>query len=181
VPTAPYLFASLLTLHHIGQLDNFGVRLLTTLPLATRVMKLPQHELRTREKLEQALGAAPQDVVKAEEEGVSIAGLGALIDFDPYDDALLPTVSGVYVFYDRTDRPVYVGRTKRTIDVRVREHTDKFWFKKPIVDAGRYLQITDESFCKQTEQVLIKFMRSPLLLNRQGVEAELEDDRGEAK
>ena len=45
MPTAPYLFASLLTLHHIGQLDNFGVRLLTTLPLATRVMKLPQHEL----------------------------------------------------------------------------------------------------------------------------------------
>jgi hypothetical protein len=119
-------------------------------------------------------------VVKAEEKQVSIAGLGALVGFEPYDDDALPVVKGVYVFYDRTKRPVYVGRaTKRTIGTRVREHAEKFWFKSPVVHAASYLEIEDEALCKQTEQVLIKFMRTHLLLNKQGVETEPEDDEAE--
>jgi hypothetical protein len=108
---------------------------------------------------------------------VSISGLGALIGFEPYDDDSLPAVRGVYVFYDRTKRPVYVGRaTKRTIDLRVREHAEKFWFKRPVVQSASYLEISDEALCKQTEQILIKFMRTHLLLNKQGVEADTDEE-----
>jgi transcriptional regulator with XRE-family HTH domain len=133
---------------------------------------------RTRDKLAKALQATlPDAVLSAEEKQVSIAGLGALVGFEPYDDDALPEVKGVYVFYDRTKRPVYVGRaTKRTIGVRVREHAEKFWFKSPVVHSASYLNIEDESLCKQTEQILIRFMRTHLLLNRQGVETEPEDE-----
>lgn len=133
---------------------------------------------KTREKIATALGTTPPaDVVSAEEKQVSIVGLGALIGFEPYDDDNLPDAKGVYVFYDRTKRPVYVGRaTKRPISARVREHSERFWFKSPVVHSASYLAIDDENLCKQTEQVLIKFMRTHLLLNRQGVETEAEED-----
>lgn len=132
----------------------------------------------TRTKITSALGEEPsQSIVDAELKQVSIAGLGALIGFDPYDEDNLPEARGVYVFYDRTKRPVYVGRaTKRPISARVREHSEKFWFKSPVVHSAVYLSIDDENLCKQTEQILIKFMRTHLLLNRQGVEAEEDDE-----
>jgi transcriptional regulator with XRE-family HTH domain len=135
-------------------------------------------QVATRDKLAKALGGKPPDaVVSAEEKQVSISGLGALIGFEPYDDDSLPAVRGVYVFYDRTKRPVYVGRaTKRTIDLRVREHAEKFWFKRPVVQSASYLEISDEALCKQTEQILIKFMRTHLLLNKQGVEADTDEE-----
>lgn len=132
---------------------------------------------RTREKINLALGQQPsQEIVAAEEKQVSILNLGALVGFESYDVDNLPDVNGVYVFYDRTKRPVYVGRaTKRPISARVREHSEKFWFKSPVVHSASYLQIDDESLCKQTEQTLIKFMRTHLLLNRQGVETETDE------
>lgn len=133
---------------------------------------------KTRDKIAGALETAlPQEVVTEEEKQVSIAGLGPLVGFEPYDDDNLPDAKGVYVFYDRTKRPVYVGRaTKRAIAIRVREHSEKFWFKSPVVHSASYLAIEDENLCKQTEQVLIKFMRTHLLLNKQGVESETEEN-----
>jgi hypothetical protein len=77
----------------------------------------------------------------------------------------------VYVFYDISERPVYVGRAvKLTIADRVRDHNDKFWFKRPIVDSAAYIQINDEALCTQLEQVLIKFLKSNAVLNKQFVE-----------
>lgn len=133
---------------------------------------------KTRERITSALGTKPPpDVVSAEEKQVSIVGLGALVGFEPYDKDNLPDAKGVYVFYDRTKRPVYVGQaTKRPISVRVLEHSEKFWFKSPVVHSASYLAIEDEDLCKQFEQVLIKFMRTHLLLNRQGVEAEADEE-----
>ena len=127
---------------------------------------------RTREKLAKALGhEPPQDVVAAEEKQAEVVGLGPLVGFDPFDRDQLPQVKGVYVFYDGTKRPVYVGRaTNRTIAVRVPEHYEKFWFKEPVVDSASYLKIDDDDLCKKIEQVLIKFMRTHLLINKQGVE-----------
>jgi transcriptional regulator with XRE-family HTH domain len=132
---------------------------------------------RTREKINRALGQQPSaEIVAAEENQFSILNLGALVGFEPYDEDNLPDATGVYVFYDRTKRPVYVGRaTKRPISARVREHSEKFWFKSPVVHSASYLKIDDESLCKQTEQILIKFMRTHLLLNRQGVETETDE------
>jgi transcriptional regulator with XRE-family HTH domain len=160
--------------------DKAGLSGLQVSNIETGRTRNPQ--ARTRERLVIALGTAPPEaVLTAEIQQVSIAGLGALVGFEPYDDDALPRVKGVYVFYDRTKRPVYVGRaTKRTIDFRVREHAEKFWFKSPVIHSASYLEIADEALCKQTEQVLIKFMRTHLLLNKQGVETELEDDEVES-
>ena len=122
----------------------------------------------TVRKLEAALGINVPDLVARDtEEAAEIVGLGALVDFDPYDPDL-PDVAGVYVFYDISDRPIYVGRSSRgTIAGRVRNHNEKFWFKRPIVNNAAYIQIDDEALCVQLEQVLIKFLKSNAVLNKQ--------------
>ncbi len=128
---------------------------------------------KTRERLEAALEAKPAGEAKPAE--VTIPGMGDLTDFDPHDQTLLPDVPGVYVFYDITDRPVYVGKAvkgQRTIRVRVREHYEKFWFKRPIVDNAAYIEIGDEELCKSVERALIKFLKSNAVLNKQHVERE---------
>ena len=74
----------------------------------------------------------------------SIEGLGQLTDFDPHDANDRPTCPGVYVFYDISNRPIYVGKAKN-ISTRVRGHADKFWFKYPIVSHAAYVEIRDET------------------------------------
>ena len=39
-------------------------------------------------------------------------GVGSLTDFDPYSKTDWPSCGGVYVLYDRSERPVYVGKVK---------------------------------------------------------------------
>lgn len=146
--------------------------------LETGRSRNPQSE--TVDALKKALGETPPEAaLKEEEVATEIPGLGSLRDFDPYATERLPEVRGVYVFYDKTKRPVYVGRaTKRPISKRVAEHADKFWFKPPVVNSAFYLEIDNEQLCAQTEQVLIKFLRTHLLLNKQGVETDPDDDNG---
>jgi transcriptional regulator with XRE-family HTH domain len=134
----------------------------------------PNPQAATRAKLEKALDdVAPEAVVTETQNEQSVENLGALQDFDPYAKADLPKCTGVYVFYDITDRPVYVGRaTERDISQRVPEHYEKFWFKPPVVDRGAYIQIDDGELCKKVEQVLIRFLKSNALFNKQGVDRE---------
>ena len=45
-------------------------------------------------------------------EEVNIEGLGEFSDFDPHSDtSLWPEGGGVYVFYDISHRPIYVGQS----------------------------------------------------------------------
>ncbi len=136
----------------------------------------PQKE--TRKKLENALGQdAPSDVTEEAEDTQRIEGLGALTDFDPYDDADLPKLSGVYVFYDGTGRPTYIGQSKR-IDLRIKQsHRDKFWFKQPIVERAAYLQIPDKTLRGQVEAILIRFLGSQVLVNKNLVDRSLQQER----
>lgn len=128
----------------------------------------PRAETRTR--LEKALKAkVPEDVKQEVAEEQSIVGLGQLTDFDPHDDADLPALAGVCVLYDVSDRPIYVGMGKRIGD-RIREHSEEFWFKRPIVDHAAYVGIADETLRRQVEQVLIKFLKSNAVINKQSVE-----------
>lgn len=126
----------------------------------------------TRARLEKALGIeVPADVTREAESEVQVQGLGSLVDFDPHDESALPSVPGVYVFYDISDRPVYVGMArKQAISERVRQHYDKFWFKRPIVSHGSYIEITDETLCAQVEQILIRFLKSNAVLNERMVD-----------
>ena len=124
----------------------------------------------TRQKISNALDASiPDEVVELTEEQSHIPGLGSLVDFDPHDDEDRPTEPGVYVFYDVSDHPLYVGRSDN-IRRRVREHQDKFWFKAPIVQSGSYVRVDDDQLRAQVEQVLIRFLKSNAVLNKQHVD-----------
>lgn len=119
-------------------------------------------------KLEAALGSkleSEEEVSQANQ----IEGLGGLVDFDPYDTENLPDAAGVYVFYDISQRPIYVGQGI-SISRRIREHHEKFWFKKPIVDDGAYIEISDKRIREQIEKILIRFLKQNAVLNKNNVD-----------
>ncbi len=99
-----------------------------------------------------------------------IEDLGDLIDFDPHDAKQWPNEPGVYVFYDISQRPIYIGQGK-DISSRIKAHKrDKFWFREPIVTAGSYVAIRRSRLRRQVEAVLIKFLKNNAVINKQQVD-----------
>jgi transcriptional regulator with XRE-family HTH domain len=124
----------------------------------------------TIKKLETAIGEKlPEHAEEEISKEASVPGLGELTDFDPHDQDELPDVSGVYVFYDISDRPIYVGQGQK-MSRRIKEHHEKFWFKKPLVESGSYVEIPDQKLREQVETILIKFLKRNAVLNRQNVD-----------
>lgn len=130
----------------------------------------------TREKLANALNVIIPPTVQAEieEQSTPLPGY-EWIDFTPNDLETVPELSGVYVFYDVTDRPVYVGKSSKNVRVRVKDHKTRFWFQPPLVVRGAFLSIPDPDMCLKIETVLIKFLGKHALLNAKGVIRDLED------
>lgn len=123
----------------------------------------------TKQKLENALGSnIPPDVQQEAAASQAIEGLGPLTDFNPHDKGDRPSSPGVYVFYDVSERPIYVGKSSN-IGKRVGDHEDKFWFKFPIVANAAYVEIRDDALRHQVEQVLIRFLKSNAVINKQSV------------
>lgn len=124
----------------------------------------------TRDRISEALGTViPAAIVTNTEQEQAIEGLGSLVDFDPHDKDNWPQCSGIYILYDVSERPVYIGRSKN-IYQRLSGHTDKFWFKAPIVQNGAYIEVVEPTLLHQLEQVLIKALKSNAIINRQSVE-----------
>ena len=113
----------------------------------------------TRAKLAQALNEViPAEVeIQIEKEAAAVPGL-SWSDFTPSDLQTIPQAGGVYVFYDTTDRPVYVGMSKANVRARVKDHQTRFWFKEPLVVRGAFLEIPDPELCLKIETILIKFL-----------------------
>lgn len=125
---------------------------------------------RTIRSLEKALGKEFEAEFQASLKRAStIEGLGEFQDFEPHDENDWPTEPGIYVFYDISDRPVYVGMGDN-IATRIRDHRDRFWFKRPIVERAAYVPVEDKSLRRQVETVLIKFLKSNAIINKQQVE-----------
>lgn len=127
---------------------------------------------KTRKKLEKALGSQlSEEAVEeiSEESKIEGVGIGSLQDFDPHDDADRPTKAGIYVLYDISERPIYVGQGS-SVKKRIRDHEDKFWFKRPIVESASWVEVADGTLRKQVESVLIKFLKSNAVINKQNVE-----------
>ncbi|MGI8750514.1 MAG: helix-turn-helix domain-containing protein [Thermoleophilaceae bacterium] len=123
----------------------------------------------TRTKLANALGEDPSpETVEITETDAQIPDVGILTDFDPHDDDDLPEEPGIYVLYDVSERPVYVGESD-SIRRRVRDHVDKFWFKRPIVETAAYVRIQDNRLRRQVEATMIRFLKSNAVINRQNV------------
>lgn len=133
---------------------------------------------RTIEKLEEALGVKIDVDIQAEIErdaDLGVEGVGAFTDFDPYDMNDLPQVPGIYVFYDISDRPIYVGMGS-SIARRCRDHEQKFWYKSPVVYKASYVEVQDRTLREQIERVMIRFMKTNAVINKQLVERD-ENDR----
>jgi transcriptional regulator with XRE-family HTH domain len=127
----------------------------------------------TVEKLRSVLGAkAPAEISDTIREQSTIEGLGMLTDFDPHDEPdNLPTGAGVYVFYDISQRPIYIGMSDNVRN-RILSHREKYWFRAPIVETGSYVEIKDKVLRRQTEELLIRFLKSNAVLNKQNVDRE---------
>lgn len=125
----------------------------------------------TRLLIESALGiTTPLEVTELQAKAAAVPEVGVMREFDPHEPKDYPSEAGVYVFYDKSDRPIYVGESGN-IGKRVRTHSEKFWFKAPIVDNASYVAITDARLRRQVEAVLLAFLRSNAVLNVQGVGA----------
>lgn len=124
----------------------------------------------TRTAFEKALKQeAPIELVQAVEDSAEIRGVGRLTDFDPHSEDDFPREPGVYVFYDISDRPIYVGKSGN-IRERIRSHVDKFWYRSPIVDKAAYVRVDDATLRGQLEETLIKFLKSNAVINQKLVD-----------
>ncbi len=125
----------------------------------------------TRDKLAKALGqTVPEAVVREAEKEQAIVGLGSLTDFDPHQKSDWPLCAGVYVLYDVSQRPIYVGKGV-SIAARLGAHSEKFWFRSPIVENAAFIEVKDKTLRHQLEQVMIKFLKSNAVINRQSTES----------
>ena len=124
----------------------------------------------TRKKLESALKMTiPAETAKEMAEESEIVGLGKLEDFDPHNSSERPKGPGIYVFYDISERPIYVGQGQN-VSVRILEHEEKFWFKRPIVETASWIKIADAKLRQQIEQLMIRFLKRNAVINKQHVE-----------
>jgi len=129
----------------------------------------------TRQKISQALNSqVPTEIEQEIATQSSVSGY-VWTDFSPYDLQTIPELAGIYVFYDITDRPVYVGKSNSNVRSRVRDHQTRFWFKQPLVMRGSFLAVPDPEMCDKIEMILIKFLGNHALLNFKGVVRDSDD------
>jgi transcriptional regulator with XRE-family HTH domain len=125
----------------------------------------------TIRRLEKALGSELSNEAKQEiRQEATIKGVGELVGFDPHNEDDLPAGAGIYVFYDISDRPIYVGQSGN-LRTRIKAHKkDAFWFRSPVVETGAYVQVDDEDLRVKVETLLIRFLKSNAVLNKQNVD-----------
>lgn len=74
--------------------------------------------------------------------------------------------SGIYIFYDISKHPVYIGESKN-IRKRILDHDREFWFKPPIVSTIGYMVVKDEGVRAKLEAAMIKIAGETAILNKQ--------------
>jgi transcriptional regulator with XRE-family HTH domain len=131
----------------------------TTNPRRSTIKKLEN-------ALHQLLPPETKDEIKKE---ATVEGVGEFFEFDPHDKDDWPDDPGIYVFYDISDRPVYVGQGA-SIRKRIADHEEKFWFKHPIVSTASYISIPDGELRKKIETILIRFLKRNAVINKQNVD-----------
>ena len=121
-------------------------------------------------KLEKALDTSLPGETKDEiQREATIEGFGELVDFDPHNASDLPEAKGIYVLYDVSERPIYVGQASN-IKNRIVSHREKFWFRAPIVQTAAYVEVHNQKLRTQVEKLLIRFLKSNAVINKQNVD-----------
>ena len=124
----------------------------------------------TIRRLEQALGKdLPAETKKEIREEATVEGVGEFFEFDPHNKNDWPDVPGIYVLYDVSERPIYVGQGSG-IKKRIQDHEEKFWFKTHIVSTAAYIKVDDGPLRKKIETILIRFLKRNAVINKQNVE-----------
>jgi transcriptional regulator with XRE-family HTH domain len=124
----------------------------------------------TVRRLEKALGTElPAETKKEIREEATVEGVGEFFEFDPHNKNDWPEGPGIYVLYDVSERPVYVGQGS-SIRKRIQDHEEKFWFKAPIVSQGSYIKIEEAGLRRKIETILIRFLKRNAVINKQNVE-----------
>lgn len=124
----------------------------------------------TARRLEMALGKElPAEAKKEIKDEATIGGVGEFFTFDPHDKNDWPEEPGIYVLYDISERPIYVGQGSN-IRKRIQDHEEKFWFKTPIVYTAAYIKIDDGGLRIKIENILIRFLKRNAVINKQNVE-----------
>jgi transcriptional regulator with XRE-family HTH domain len=124
----------------------------------------------TRERLVRALGvteSSPAEVLNELEQEEEIAGGGQLNDFSPWDDKTIPEAPCVYVYYDRTDRPIYIGQTSSLRRRNVQHQENEKWFFRRLVERGAYIELKAKADRDRTEKLLIHFLGRNTMFNKQ--------------
>lgn len=150
-----------MSIDQLAEKSNVGSHLIRAIErgnIPSKRTVIPQLELVLGEKAPPVSINQPQDL--------AFPGVGVLEDFNPHNIEKRPLCAGIYVFYDISDRPIYVGESSN-IRNRIKQHEEKFWFKSPLVEYAAYIQIDDDKLRKGIEQILINFLRSNAVLNKQ--------------
>lgn len=148
-----------------------GVNIATISQIETGKITEPQEW--AVQALEEALGVEEDDAPLISEPAIG-AGLGKFQQFDPHDPSAWPKVDGVYVLYDVSDRPTYVGRGK-PIQGRIKDHSSRRWFIKPFVYKAAYIPVSDKALRASLEKILIKFMQANAMVNAMDVERDRDE------
>jgi transcriptional regulator with XRE-family HTH domain len=132
--------------------------------------RITNPRLETVKYLEEALGVSvPTETSKESREEATVKGVGEFFEFDPHNKNDWPDGAGIYVLYDVSERPIYVGQGS-SIKRRIADHEEKFWFKAPIVTSAAYILVEDSDLRKKVETILIRFLKKNAVINKQNVE-----------
>lgn len=123
----------------------------------------------TVDRLATALVSTPPAELRARRAGFEAAtGIGAFEDFDPHAPDEVPISPGVYIFYDRNSRPLYVGQTSN-LRRRVKQHREKYWFRAELLESASFIPIKDAKLRARVEEVLLYVLRDITVLNERGI------------
>jgi transcriptional regulator with XRE-family HTH domain len=122
----------------------------------------------TRDSLVKAFGnkAAPEEVLEDIADESEIAGGRRLNDFLPWDEGTIPQSACVYVYYDRTDRPIYIGQTNNLHRRNVQHQENDKWFFRRLVERGAYVELAAKSDRDDMEKLLIHFLGRNTMFNK---------------
>lgn len=155
--------------------DKSGVTMTTISLIQTGKIQRPQRK--TIDKIEGVLKAGPKVKDQAPpEEPPELSSttseklaIGVWQDFVIEDVDSWPTSPGVYILYDVSKRPTYVGKSQN-IRNRLREHKRQKWWVDETVVTAAYIEVKDVNLRSRLEEILITFANGNILVNKNLVE-----------
>lgn len=133
------------------------------------------------QQAQRELEAQEADIDEPEEipERVEDDGVGEISEHNPHDQNDWPQGGGIYVFFDRSGRPMYVGESgdiQRRLRNYVNDDRGVHWMRMPIVSSMHFIPIIDLRIRRAVEKAMIRSMSRVLLFNRNHIDRELDND-----